>query len=98
MPTVAASQVFWPTRLDGRPACHRPSLRPDGGDADLPHLFQRFRRGGNVSGIRGTGIGLASARHIVVQHGGTIAVESQEGIGSTITIRLPLAVPEAGAA
>jgi len=59
--------------------------------ADLPHLFERFHRGGNVVGrIAGTGIGLVSARQIVEQHGGTIAVQSELGKGSTFTIRLPL--------
>jgi PAS domain S-box-containing protein len=59
--------------------------------ADLPHLFQRFRRGGNVANIAGTGIGLAGARQIVAQHGGTISAASIEGEGSTFTVRLPLA-------
>ncbi|MBK9711024.1 MAG: GAF domain-containing protein [Kouleothrix sp.] len=59
---------------------------------DLPRIFDRFHRGGNVAGkIGGTGIGLASARQIVVQHGGTISVASVEGQGSTFTVRLPLA-------
>ena len=59
--------------------------------ADLPHVFERFHRAGNVSGrTPGTGLGLASARQIVEQHGGMIMVESQEGAGSTVTIRLPL--------
>jgi signal transduction histidine kinase len=58
---------------------------------DLPHLFQRFYRASNVAGrIRGTGLGLYSAREIVAQHGGTLEVESHEGQGSTFTIRLPL--------
>jgi len=59
--------------------------------ADLPHIFERFRRGRNVTGrIAGTGIGLAGAKQIVEQHGGTIAIESQEGAGTTVTVRLPL--------
>lgn len=57
---------------------------------DLPYLFTRFRRGGNVGGIAGAGIGLAGALQIVQQHGGTIGAESIEGRGSTFTIRLPL--------
>jgi PAS domain S-box-containing protein len=62
--------------------------------ADLPYIFDRFQRAGNVVGrIQGTGIGLASARGIVEQHGGTIAVESTEGAGSTFTVRLPLEAP-----
>ncbi|HET6316469.1 MAG TPA: hybrid sensor histidine kinase/response regulator [Chloroflexota bacterium] len=60
-------------------------------EVDLPHVFERFRRGGNVSGrIPGTGIGLSGARRILEQHGGTIAVESAVGEGTTVTVRLPL--------
>jgi PAS domain S-box-containing protein len=57
---------------------------------DLPRVFDRFYRGTNVAGkIPGSGIGLAGARQIVEQHGGTITVQSQEGMGSTFTVRLP---------
>jgi signal transduction histidine kinase len=60
-------------------------------EADLPYIFERFRRGGNVAGrIGGTGIGLAGVRALVESHGGSIAVNSQEGMGSTFTVRLPL--------
>jgi signal transduction histidine kinase len=56
---------------------------------DLPHVFERFRRGANVTGrIGGTGIGLAGVRAIVDGHGGTVHVDSQEGVGSTFTVRL----------
>jgi signal transduction histidine kinase len=58
---------------------------------DLPHVFEPFRRGGNVLGrISGTGIGLTSAQRIVQRHGGRLSVESEPGKGSTFTVRLPL--------
>lgn len=60
--------------------------------ADLPHIFERFHRGANVAGrIDGAGIGLWGARQIVEQHGGTITIDSREGEGTTVTVRLPLA-------
>jgi signal transduction histidine kinase len=58
--------------------------------ADLPHVFERFHRGSNVQRISGTGIGLAGAKDIIELHGGTIAVTSVEGRGTTVTVRLPL--------
>jgi signal transduction histidine kinase len=57
--------------------------------SDLPRIFERFSRAGNVGQIGGTGIGLAVSRQIVVQHGGSIAVDSTEGAGSVFTVRLP---------
>jgi PAS domain S-box-containing protein len=58
---------------------------------DLPHIFERFHRAANTTGqIKGTGLGLTSAHHIVAQHGGSIGAESVEGQGSTFTVRLPM--------
>jgi PAS domain S-box-containing protein len=62
---------------------------------DLPNIFRRYYRGSNVlDRFGGTGIGLAGARQIVEQHGGTIHVASDEGRGSTFTVRLPCAPSE----
>lgn len=58
---------------------------------DLPSIFERYRRAGNVAGrVAGRGIGLAGAKQIVEQHGGTIDVASEEGCGTTVTVRLPV--------
>lgn len=58
--------------------------------ADLPHVFERYYRAVNVRGrAPGTGIGLASVRQIVEQHGGDVTVQSQEGVGTTVTVRIP---------
>jgi len=63
--------------------------------SELSQIFDRYHRAKNViKHIKGSGIGLASARHIIEQHGGTISVASQEGVGSTFTIRLPLNSPD----
>jgi signal transduction histidine kinase len=61
---------------------------------DLPHVFEQFRRASNAPEyVSGTGIGLASARYIAEQHGGTITVTSKVGEGSIFTVRLPLLLP-----
>jgi two-component system OmpR family sensor kinase len=56
---------------------------------DLDRLFERYHRGGNVSGIVGTGVGLYLVKMAVDLHRGKIDVESQESEGSRFTIRLP---------
>jgi signal transduction histidine kinase len=63
----------------------------------LPHLFERFYRAPAVRSehISGLGIGLYIVREIVTLHGGDISVTSEQGVGTTFTIRLPLAAPEA---
>jgi signal transduction histidine kinase len=55
-------------------------------------LFQRFYRAGNVDPeqVGGLGIGLYVVKEIVAMHGGQIDVASEEGKGSSFTVRLPL--------
>lgn len=58
---------------------------------EMPRLFERFHRVENVRArsTEGSGIGLALVKELVGLHGGTIAVESQEGTGTRFVIRLP---------
>jgi PAS domain S-box-containing protein len=58
---------------------------------DRERIFEWFARGENAEQTaRGTGIGLAGARRILEQHGGTLTVESTLREGSTFLARLPL--------
>ncbi len=59
--------------------------------AELPRIFDRFFRGSRASEARGSGsgLGLAIVRSIVEMHGGSVAVESRLGQGSTFRVTLP---------
>jgi signal transduction histidine kinase len=58
----------------------------------LPHVFERFRQGAAGAGrSEGLGLGLAIARHVVEQHGGSITADSAgRGCGATFVVLLPL--------
>ncbi len=57
---------------------------------DLPHIFDAFYTAQpGAAGERGSGLGLAVSRRIVEAHGGSIAVQSTPGTGSTFVITLP---------
>ena len=62
----------------------------------LPYIFERFYRvEKKVHTIKGTGLGLTIVKRIIEKHAGRITVESEIGHGSTFTIFLPAAVPDA---
>lgn len=58
------------------------------------HLFEAFTReeSATVSGIQGTGLGMAISKNIVDMMGGTISVESEEGKGTEYTVSIPFKV------
>ncbi len=56
----------------------------------LKHIFEPFFRA-NLGTQRGTGLGLTIAREIVEAHGGSIAAQSEVGVGTRMIVRLPLA-------
>jgi len=60
-------------------------------DKDLPHIFERFfqSRAAADTSATGTGIGLNMVQEMVQLHGGTVAVESTVGKGTTFTVTLP---------
>jgi signal transduction histidine kinase len=60
--------------------------------ADVPGLFEAFRRGGRErTGARGSGLGLSIVRAVCDAHGGTVSAVAQDGGGLEVTVMLPAA-------
>ena len=59
----------------------------------LPRLFDRFYRAdaGRDRERGGTGLGLAIVQTLITAHGGTVTVDSEVGIGTVVTVSLPIA-------
>jgi signal transduction histidine kinase len=64
-----------------------PGLSP----AEREAIFDRFVRGASGNNRRGAGLGLFIARRMIEAHGGTVDVESEQGVGTTFTVRVPVA-------
>ena len=60
--------------------------------SDRHRVFERFYRvdQSRASSTGGTGLGLAIVKHVASNHGGSVSVWSEEGLGSTFTLRIPL--------
>ena len=88
-----AIEVAASTTADGKAA--RLSVRDTGigvPAAEMPRLFERFRRIGASGGGRsqeGSGIGLSLVRELVKLHGGAITAASEAGVGSVFTVTVP---------
>jgi two-component system sensor histidine kinase MprB len=63
---------------------HGPGIAP----SDLPHVFDRFYRGGDARHRPGSGLGLAIVRQVAEAHGGSVAAEAPSGGGTRLRLRL----------
>jgi len=61
--------------------------------ADQPRVFERFYRADSSrTGSANAGLGLAICQAIVTAHAGTIEVASEQKVGTTFTVRLPVGI------
>ncbi|MBD2666246.1 multi-sensor signal transduction histidine kinase [Richelia sinica FACHB-800] len=62
-------------------------------ETEQAQVFDSFYRGSNVKSIQGNGLGLVIVKRCVEAHRGVIEMMSQEGVGTTFTVKLPLYLP-----
>ncbi|HKV57988.1 MAG TPA: ATP-binding protein [Ktedonobacteraceae bacterium] len=92
--TNAGGTITLNVAIHGTEACL--AVRDTGigiAEEDMPYIFERFYRAdpARSRAAGGSGLGLSIAQWVIQAHGGSIAVESQVGQGSTFTVTLPLA-------
>ncbi|MFB3302550.1 CHASE2 domain-containing protein [Pseudomonas sp. AMR01] len=84
--TVTLSHGSASGLLECRISDQGPGIAP----ADLPELFNQYRRFDSAHGSEGLGLGLTMVKAVVERHGGRIQCESELGKGSTFSLQLPL--------
>jgi signal transduction histidine kinase len=97
--TPEAGKVSMVILGDGKDVVMRVSDSGPGIPAEqLPHIFDKYYQVGAQARAKGAGLGLTIAHEVVDAHDGTIVPESQEGVGTTFTIRLPVDGPDTASA
>jgi signal transduction histidine kinase/PAS domain-containing protein len=64
-------------------------------EADQERVFEKFERGNPQARESGAGLGLSLVKSLIELHGGSVAIESAPGSGTTIVCRLPASAPTA---
>lgn len=59
-------------------------------EEEQKHIFESFKRATNTEGIKGTGLGLAIVKKSVDRLNGSVALSSEMGVGTTISLTLPI--------
>jgi signal transduction histidine kinase/ligand-binding sensor domain-containing protein len=65
---------------------------------DLDRIFNRYQRGDTAGSSHGAGLGLAIVKRILELHQGSVVVDSEVGVGTRFTARLPRVLPAAESA
>lgn len=65
---------------------HGVGIPPD----EIEHVFSKYFRASTSSGIPGSGLGLSVVQHFVELHHGTVALRSKVGVGTVVTMSLPI--------
>ena len=61
---------------------------------DMPHIFEKYYTADKARNGSGTGIGLATVKEVMKEHGGNVYCSSKPGKGSVFTLYLPLYLPK----
>lgn len=89
---AAAAQITLAVQHDAATGCSTVTLSDNGVGFDRAAagaLFQPFKRYHREADFPGTGLGLATCERILQRHGGSIAIDSTPGVGTTVRFTLP---------